>query len=810
MGEVWKARQQGIGRWVAVKVLHPQFTQDEEYVQRFLREARTAGRLAHECIVRAYDCGQAGGRNYLVMEFIEGRALDRILAERKTLPEREALLLVRRLAQALQHAWELKIVHRDVKPQNVLVTPDGTPKLCDLGLSRDVSAATRLTMTGSIACTPAYASPEQANGETAIDTRTDLYSLGVLLYELVTGELPFRSSSPAALLVKHATEVPRPPAALNSKLSAGTNRLILDLLEKLPSKRPTTPAVVVSRIDGLLEGKEAAPKTSRTVAPRRSRSFARGSSGFPVAAVAGGVSALVFIVLAVSLSGGKPPPSPPPPSNPERPVLTKMPVNFVNTPEPAKPAPAPAPEPPKKDPAEEHRKAREEVVARVREAAAEKHRDAPWAAEEAAQVAEIRKAAQALYAPLATQAAEAAKKGDVAALEAIRKRIASWGMPGIEQAFEGLVAASTPAAKPRPAPAPAPPPPPAPVARPKPPDSADRARIRTSVRSIFKADYAKTSPEDVRALSAKLLEGARRPDADAVTRYVLLEEARNEAVRAGHATGVFAAVEEITAGFDVDARREWTDALGKLRSTTRDAAPCLERARTAILMDDYDLAAELLKTAQAAAGRSGDAGAAASLLTAMTDLQGAREAHRAAQKDLEKLKGAPDDPDANLSVGRFHCIAKGDWTRGVEHRADAWLQTSGDPFREHAYDLYQSAWPGLAGERRDRVRQVLLGRIHRGVVRDQAPQGWYIGKGTRRELYRVDGTRSRAGASSLRVDACETEGRILTEQTPEWDLCSVFFYAEPSQPPIGVVHLKAPADQPWWTPLRARVKIPPA
>ncbi|HLF94795.1 MAG TPA: protein kinase, partial [Planctomycetota bacterium] len=822
MGEVWKARQQGIGRWVAVKVLHPQFSEDEEYVTRFLREARTVGKLSHENIVRAFDCGQAGGRNYLVMEFVEGRPLDRVLAERKVFPEREALLLVRPIAEALQHAWDHRIIHRDVKPQNVLVAVDGTPKLCDLGLSRDVSESTRLTMTGTIACTPAYASPEQANGETGIDTRTDVYSLGVMLYELVTGELPFQSASPAALLVKHVSEIPRPPIGRNPNLSAGANRLILDMLEKLPSKRPATPGVVVSRIDGLLEGKDApAPRTSRVAGPRRRRGLGRGPSAIPAMAIAGGIAAVGVVILAVAFSGGKPAPAPRPPETVARPV-------------PAPPAPAPVPPRPERIPPaappgqaraeaalralrdfrashpddlpaqireagrtlieldgtphfeearreleslrgrrkEELRKVRATLDADVRaavgkedfrgaiqawKAAAAKHPDAPWAAEETDRVAEIRKAAETAYAPLAARAAEASHKGDTAEVESIRKRIAGWGMPGIAQLFEGVLAANAPPPKPPSAPPASPPPvppsapPPAPLARPKAPGSADRGRIRTTVRNSFKESYAKTAPEEVRTLAGELLKAARRSDTDPATRYVFLEEARDQAARGAHAGLAFSAVEGIVTEFDVDARKEWDNVLDKLKTTTREpsaagafVAASVDRALVAIRGDDYDLAEDLLKAAQTATGRSDDAGGAlASVVKTTGELQRARAAHRAAQKDLEKLKANPDDPQANLTAGRFLCLAKKDWPRGLEHllkgsdktlreaaareqtagtdgaklaeAAEGWM-AAGEAYREHALDLYQSAWPGLSGEPRDRARNLLLAaRAHKGV-----------------------------------------------------------------------------------------------
>ncbi len=291
MGAVYKARHLALDRWVAVKVMRRELSDHPDYVKRFLTEARIAGRLRHENLVSALDCGGAGGRYYIVMEFIEGRPLDAVLQERGRLPEREALALVAKVAEALEYAWKHRIIHRDIKPQNILVTPEGTPKICDLGLSRDVSTDVRLTATGAIHCTPAYASPEQARGERDLDTRTDVYSLGVTLYHLVTGRTPFEGNSIGDLLIKQATHPPRPPIAICPSLSPATNALILEMMEKRRNRRLSSPGVVVERVREILAGKSSGRRAPAPAVRVRSR-----RSGWIVGGVTLGFVILVGLV----------------------------------------------------------------------------------------------------------------------------------------------------------------------------------------------------------------------------------------------------------------------------------------------------------------------------------------------------------------------------------------------------------------------------------------------------------------------------------------------------------------------------------
>ena len=303
MGVVYRARQTAMDRVVALKVLRDEFAQEEEYLRRFLREARLAGRLRHANIVSALDCGNADGRFFMVMEFVEGEPLDRVLKRRGALPEAEALDLARGMAEALQHAWYHKVIHRDLKPQNVLLTKDGIPKVCDFGLCRDVRDLPHLTSLGLIHCTPEYSSPEQARGEKDIDVRADLYSLGITLYEMLTGTIPFQAGDPATMMVMHAMERPRPPVERNGAISSGANQLVLDLIEKAREERPGAPAIVIERIKTLSQQKRSGnTTTTRSRNTRSWRNSARRSasarSGQPVIA---GVFAAVALLVVLSL-----------------------------------------------------------------------------------------------------------------------------------------------------------------------------------------------------------------------------------------------------------------------------------------------------------------------------------------------------------------------------------------------------------------------------------------------------------------------------------------------------------------------------
>ncbi|MEO8704485.1 MAG: serine/threonine-protein kinase [Kofleriaceae bacterium] len=277
-GEVYAAHQPTIGRRVAIKVLHAQYSADPDAVKRFVDEARAVNRILHSGIVEIFDFGRVAGRGFFVMELIEGKSLRALLAERGHLPLVEALPLFRGIAEAVDAAHAAQIAHRDLKPDNVFVLPDGRTKLIDFGLAKLVRDRDAVTETGSVFGTPLYMSPEQCRGK-AIDTRTDLYSFGVLVYHVLVGQPPFEGE-PIELALKHLNERPQPPSERRSELSRNVDRVVLALLAKDPADRP--PSLMAAC--GALAG-------SSTLRIRRTRQAKRAVLGIAgIALVAAGVA----------------------------------------------------------------------------------------------------------------------------------------------------------------------------------------------------------------------------------------------------------------------------------------------------------------------------------------------------------------------------------------------------------------------------------------------------------------------------------------------------------------------------------------
>ena len=255
MGTVYKARDKILDRWVAVKILAPFLAANQSYVDRFFTEARTMGKLKHPHIVQAYDAGEAGEHKFFLMEFVDGPSLDKAIHKNGKLRERSALKIVRDIGHALDYSWRRGILHRDVKPQNIMLKGRKIPKLCDLGLSKDIESDLSFTVTGSINCSPPYASPEQAQGVKDLDCRSDTYSLGVTFFQMVTGKLPFEGEAPGSFLIQHVTKRPPDPRALNENLSQRAARLILRMLEKDPDNRPT-PGAAADSVSKLIKAKK--------------------------------------------------------------------------------------------------------------------------------------------------------------------------------------------------------------------------------------------------------------------------------------------------------------------------------------------------------------------------------------------------------------------------------------------------------------------------------------------------------------------------------------------------------------------------
>jgi eukaryotic-like serine/threonine-protein kinase len=227
MATVYKARQMSLDRIVAVKILPSKMTNNKDFVDRFYKEGRAAARLNHANIVGAYDVGEANGRHYFVMEYVEGGTVFDRLEKGERYSEKEALQIIIQVCKALVHAHKAGFVHRDVKPKNIMITPQGVAKLADMGLARGVSdVEAAQAEAGKAYGTPYYISPEQIRGEIDIDGRADLYSLGGTFYHMVTGKVPFDAATPSAVMHKHLKEELTPPDHLVRDISAGVGEII--------------------------------------------------------------------------------------------------------------------------------------------------------------------------------------------------------------------------------------------------------------------------------------------------------------------------------------------------------------------------------------------------------------------------------------------------------------------------------------------------------------------------------------------------------------------------------------------------------
>ena len=251
MSTVYLALDEVLDRPVAIKLLHREISEEADQLERFRREARAAARLSHPNLVGVIDAGEDDGRPYIVFEYIEGRTLKRRLQEEGRLPVDEAVAYAIEIGRGLTAAHARKLVHRDVKPQNVLIDPDGRAKVTDFGIARSLESK-GLTATGRVLGTTDYVSPEQAMGED-VDERSDVYSLGVVLYEMLTGDVPFQAETQVGVAMKHVNEPMPDVQAKRSEISAAVAAVVDRATTKDPRDRYSTVAEMVRDLEQTLE-----------------------------------------------------------------------------------------------------------------------------------------------------------------------------------------------------------------------------------------------------------------------------------------------------------------------------------------------------------------------------------------------------------------------------------------------------------------------------------------------------------------------------------------------------------------------------
>ncbi len=259
MADVWLAEDQELGRKVAVKILHERYASDEQFVERFRREATHAAGLSHPNIVSIYDRGTANGSYYIVMEYVEGRTLKELIVTRGPCPIPVAISYTRQVLAAIRFAHRNDIVHRDIKPHNVIVDGEGRVKVADFGIAR--AGASQITEAGSIIGTAQYLSPEQARGA-PVDESSDLYSTGIVLFELLTGAVPFGGETPVEIAMKHLSQTPEPPSTLRHEIPRDLDLVVLRSLAKEPVDRYRSAQEMDRDLELVARGEEVGRETA--------------------------------------------------------------------------------------------------------------------------------------------------------------------------------------------------------------------------------------------------------------------------------------------------------------------------------------------------------------------------------------------------------------------------------------------------------------------------------------------------------------------------------------------------------------------
>src|SRR6186997_2715490 len=290
MANVYLAEDAELGRRVAIKILNERYANDDLFIERFRREAKSAAALSHPNIVSVYDRGEAEGTYYIAMEVIEGRSLKELIMTRGPLPIPQALAYTHEMLEALRFAHRHGIIHRDIKPHNILIGE--RLKVTDFGIAR--AGASQMTEAGSIMGTAQYLSPEQARGA-PVTASSDLYSVGIVLYEMLTGKVPFTGDSAIEIAMKHLNEAPKPPSKIRPEIPEELDQVVLRALSKNPEDRYQTAEEFAEDLHRVEAGLPLAPETSEAA-----------TALLAGAALAGGGSTEVLAGTAVTTPGGAP------------------------------------------------------------------------------------------------------------------------------------------------------------------------------------------------------------------------------------------------------------------------------------------------------------------------------------------------------------------------------------------------------------------------------------------------------------------------------------------------------------------------
>ena len=283
MAIVYKAKCRLLNRYVAIKILRPEFTKDEQFVENFRRESQAAAGLSHPNIVSVYDVGQEGNIHFIVMELVEGKTLSELIEEKGRLDYKEAINITRQVASALSLAHKNQIVHRDIKPHNILITNTGVAKLADFGIAKAVSASTIIGGNNTVMGSVHYFSPEQARGA-YVDERSDIYSLGIVLYEMLTGKVPFDGDNPISIALMHINDPMPPVSAEVPGIPPQLEKIIMKATDKYQTNRYRTADEMIEDLDNIefitkvmgqkaftIAGEEEKEQPAVSVRPERER-----------------------------------------------------------------------------------------------------------------------------------------------------------------------------------------------------------------------------------------------------------------------------------------------------------------------------------------------------------------------------------------------------------------------------------------------------------------------------------------------------------------------------------------------------------